>query len=309
MLAAVPFAARAAAAATIPIIDTHIHEFDRLKPGGTFYPREDDPAPGVSATPARYRGVIKSYGIVGAVIIEASPWLEENQWILDLAEKDPIIVGYVGFLYPADPAFAKNLERFHKNPIFRGIRYSNRENRPGLDIVPAIDNPAFVSDLKLLADAGLSLDMNMPADPGVLVRLTDKVPSLRLIVPHLPGARLPAEPAALDKYIAALRELAHRPHVYMKMSEVIKQVNGKAATDLTLYRERLDLLWSIFGEDRTLFGSDWPNSEHVGSFDDVMAIAPAYINSKGPAVAEKVFWRNSIAAYQWVHRDASQPRA
>jgi L-fucono-1,5-lactonase len=308
VLAALPFAAKGAQAAPIPIIDAHIHMFDRNKPGGSFYPRADDPVPGVSALPARYRGVIKPFGVVGAIVVEASPWLEENQWILDQAASDSIVVGYVGFLYPGTPEFGKNLARFHKNPIFRGIRYINRENRPGYDIAQALDNPQFVSDLKLLADAGLSLDMNLPADRSVPLRLTDKVPSLRLIIPHLPNVRMPEERSALDTLMARLKEMGSRPQIYMKLSEVIRRVDGKASTDSNLYRDTLDLLWGIFGENRVIFGSDWPNSEHVGSISDVMSVARTYIDSKGPTAAEKVYWRNSAAAYRWVRRDPSQPQ-
>ncbi len=90
MMAAVPFAAKAAQAATIPIIDAHIHLFDRTKPQGTFWPPKDDPVPGVSALPSRYREVIKPFGVVGAIAVEASPWLEENQWVLDQAAKDSV---------------------------------------------------------------------------------------------------------------------------------------------------------------------------------------------------------------------------
>lgn len=309
ILAAAPLAVQAARAQAIPIVDAHIHLFDRTKPGGTFWPPKDDPVPGTSALPARYREVVKPFGIVGAIAVEASPWLEENQWVMDQAAKDPIILGHVGFLYPGTPEFARNLERFHKNRLYLGIRYSNRENRDGFAIADAVDKQDFIADLKRLADAGLTLDIAMTLDPNVLVRLTDKVPSLRVIVPHLPNARMPEERAALDKYLASLRELGSRPRVYTKLSEVIKRVNGKVSTDLSLYRERLDLIWSIFGENRVMFGSDWPNSEHVGMISDVMSVAREYIASKGPAAAEKVYWRNSAAAYRWAKRDPSQLRA
>ena len=95
----------------------------------------------------------------------------------------------------------------------------------------------------------------------------------------------------------------------MKLSEVIKRVDGKASTDVNFYRARLDLLWDVFGENRVLFASDWPNSEHVGSIADVMSVAREYINNKGPAAAEKVYWRNSAAAYRWVRRNSTQPKA
>ena len=109
--------------------------------------------------------------------------------------------------------------------------------------------------------------------------------------------------------MAGLRELGKRSHVYIKLSEVIKRVDGKVPTDPNFYREWLDQLWNIFGENRVIFGSDWPNSEHVGQYSEVMTVAQAYVSGKGPAAVEKVFWRNSVAAYRWVKRAPTQPQA
>lgn len=292
----------------VPIVDSHIHLFDRNKPGGTFYPRPDDPAPGVSALPARYRQVIKESGIVGAIVVEASPWVEENQWILDQA-RDSIVLGYVGFIDPGLPDFGKHLDRFHKNRLLVGLRYSNRNQRQGGAIDQAIDDAGFAANLRRLADAGLSLDLGVAPHPRALLRVVDKVPTLRLVVPHLPAARFPEEPAALGEYMRDLRELAHRPHVFMKLTEVVHKVNGVTVTELSAYKDRLDQLWEIFGEDRVMFGSDWPNSEHVGSFDQVFSVARAYIATRGASIAEKVYWRNSALAYRWSPRDSTQPRA
>jgi L-fuconolactonase len=110
---------------SIPIIDTHIHLFDTKRSQGVPWPPKDDPILYKPALPARYIQITRLLGIVGAIEIEASPWLEDNQWVLDVAAKNPVIVGTVGDLEPGKPQFAKQLERFHKNPLFRGIRYGN----------------------------------------------------------------------------------------------------------------------------------------------------------------------------------------
>ncbi len=303
VLAAAPLAAKTAEAAPIPIIDTHVHLFDRRRPQGVPWPPQNDPIPGISALPPRYRELVEPHGVVGAIVEEASPWLEDNQWVLDQIESEPIFVGTVGFLDPGTPDFGRNLERFRQNRLYLGIRYRNTEGR---NIAEGIEKPAFISDLKLLADAGLSLDLT--AAPDVMLRVTDQVPSLRLIIPHLPG-QLPQEAAARDVYVAGVRELGERPQVYMKLSDVITRVNGQVVTDLAVYRPWLDQLWDTFGENRVIFGSDWPNSEHTGPFSDVMTVAQAYVTSKGPAAAEKVLWRNSAAAYRWIRRDPSQPQS
>jgi predicted TIM-barrel fold metal-dependent hydrolase len=106
---------------------------------------------------------------------------------------------------------------------------------------------------------------------------------------------------------ANLRELAKR-NVYAKISAVARRVNGSVITDPSAYKPRLDLLCDIFGEDRILFGSDWPNSTgNWVSFDIALSIVRDYFDAKGKAAAEKYFWRNSIAAYKWTKRIPNQP--
>ena len=34
------------------------------------------------------------------------------------------------------------------------------------------------------------------------------------------------------------------------------------------YKASLDRLWDLFGEDRIFFGSDWPNSDTLASYDE-----------------------------------------
>src|SRR4029077_2145339 len=129
--------------------------------------------------------MIAPFGVVGAIVVEASPRLEDNQWILDQAANAPIIVGLVGPIDPADPAFGENLERFPKNKLFLGIRQGQLEL--------GLDKPEYIANLKLLADADCSLDVDTPRQgmtaTQVLVKVLDKVPTLRLVMDHLPDVR------------------------------------------------------------------------------------------------------------------------
>ena len=291
-------------ASPVPIIDTHIHLFDPTRPQGAPYTGP----PGVPTEPAlppRYRRLAAPLGIVGAIKIEASPWVEDNLWVLEVAASDTIVAGVVGNLEPDKPDFGEMLGRYHKNPLFRGIRYGNLWGR---DLTKQVGNPAFVEGVKLLAQADLVLDT---ANPRVslleaVVRLTDRVPDLRVVLDHLPSLEPTAE--EMSRYEAALTELRQRPGVYVKLSAVIHRVNGRIATDLQPYRDRLDRLVGTFGEDRILFGSDWPNSDGVAPLDKVVAVVREYFSGKPRTVAEKYFWKNSIAAYKWIRRDSSQPQ-
>ena len=292
--------------AAIPMIDTHIHLFDPRRPQGVPWPEKSDTVLYQPALPDRYRKIAAPLGIVGAIEVEASPWLEDNQWVLDIAAKDTIIVGTVGDLEPGKPEFRRQLERFHRTPLFLGIRYGNLWNR---DLSAELSKPKFVEDLKALAEAGLELD-TANQDTALIaaaVRLTDLVPNLRVVIDHLPQFDPPSESAPRRAYEANLRELGKRKQVYLKVSEVLRRVDGRVPSDINFYRPRLDQLWEIFGQDRLMYGSDWPNSDLWAPYPQVLKIVRDYVSAKGPAAAEKIFWKNSVAAYRWVKRETAQP--
>ena len=304
----------ARAAAPMPVIDTHIHLYDPFRPGGTPWPRKDNKVLYQTSLPARYRPIAEPLGIVGAIEVECSPLLEDNQWVLDVAEKDDIMVGTVGRLVPGTPEFRPNLERFHKNPLYRGIRYGL-----GRQAGREFDRPEFVADLQALADADLVLDT---ANPSValladVVRASERVPNLRIVIDHLPQMVPPTETMERASYDASMKAFRDRPQIYVKVSEVLRNATATIPkgpddmihTDLEFYRPRLDEILDIFGIDRVLYGSDWPNGDQWLPVPVGFKIVQEYFMAKGPLAAEKYFWRNSIKCYKWVHRTASQPQA
>jgi predicted TIM-barrel fold metal-dependent hydrolase len=295
------------AAAPIPVIDTHIHLYDPFRPGGSPWPNKNNQVLFKTSLPARYRPIAEPLGIVGAIEVECSPLYEDNQWVLDVAEQDSIMVGTVGRLVPGTAEFKTGLNRFHKNPLWRGIRYGL-----GRQQGKELERPEFVADLKALADADLVLDT---ANPSVslladVVRVSDKVPNLRIVVDHLPQMVPPTEPAERASYDASMKAFRGRPQIYVKVSEVLRRLdNNSIPTDLAFYRPRLDEILDVFGIDRVLYGSDWPNGDQWLPVPVGFKIVQEYFTGKGREAAEKYFWRNSIKCYKWVKRTASQPRA
>ena len=53
--------------------------------------------------PDRYASIARPFGVVGAIVVEASPLASDNDWVLSLAANHPILVGMVGDLIPGTP--------------------------------------------------------------------------------------------------------------------------------------------------------------------------------------------------------------
>src|SRR6185312_12430130 len=134
------------------IIDTHIHLYDPRRKDGIPWPPSDDKVLYKPVLPPLFMSTAKPVGVAGTIVVEASPRVEDNQWVLDQIKGNPFFLGFVASLEAGKPEFRTNLERFHKNPLVRGIRIFDQAFLAGAG------NPAFIDDLKRLADADLSLD-------------------------------------------------------------------------------------------------------------------------------------------------------
>lgn len=285
------------AAATTPdvkAIDTHTHFYDPKRPQGVPWPSPNEKTLYRTVLPSEFVELSAKHGVVGTVVVEASPWLEDNQWILDLAKDNPIIVGFVGNLAAGTPEFAGHLKRFGANPLFRGIRLNSGAVAKGLG------QAAFEGDLKRLGDGGFSLDLLGGASmlPDA-VRVAKLAPNLGIVIDHLPFKDWDRNPAAM---LRGLNDVAACPNIHAKVSEVVRRMDGKVVEDAAFYRPGLDALWELFGPDRVIYGSNWPVSNLVAPYANVYQRVADYLRTKSRETAEKYFWRNSLAFYHWHSR-------
>lgn len=273
-------ATSALAEPSLRIIDTHTHFYDPQRPGGVPWPPKDDAVLYRTTMPDRYR--TEMGGLVsGTVVVEASPSIEDNQWLLDLAKRDRLIVGVVGRLNPGTPEFARDLQRFSRNRLFRGIRLG------GPIIAKGLGAPGFVSDFQRLSDRNLSLDAI--GDDSMfesLMQLTDRIPKLRIIINHLPFDRQ-----------SSLERLRSYPRIYAKVSGVLRRIDGRVPADTSFYRDRLDELWGVFGRDRVVYGSNWPVSDRLAPYPVVLQVVRSYFEAKGSEAARAYFSKNAEKAY------------
>jgi L-fuconolactonase len=283
------------------IIDTHTHFYDPPRPQGVPWPDKNDKVLYRKVMPRDYQALPQPRPVTGTVVVEASSWLEDNQWILDLAAQHPFIVGFVGNLPVGAGSFSEHLERFARNRLFRGIRVRSDQLKRGLG------EARFMSDLKLLPKSGLSLDIvGSPPMLADVSRLAREIPTLPLVIDHLAGVKIDGR-APDPEWQHGMRQAAKSTNVYCKVSGLVEgtgRSDGAAPRDVAFYRPALDVVWDAFGEDRCIYGSNWPVSELFADCATVQRIVLDYFQTKGQAALEKCFWKNSLAVYRWIQRTA-----
>jgi predicted TIM-barrel fold metal-dependent hydrolase len=245
--------------------------------------------------PKNYRALPVPRPVTGTVVVEASPWVEDNQWVLDLAAKEPFVVGVVGNLPVGTKDFAAHLKRFAAIKLFRGIRLRDRK----------LDDPAFLADLRLLNDYDLSLDLVNGGDILLFAeRLAKMLPDLRIIIDHLAGLKVDGNAPPAD-WVGKVQALVPRPNVYFKLSGLVEgtgRSDGSAPRDVEFYCPVLDAVHDILGPDRLVYASNWPVSELFAPLATVQGIIVDYFRSHGRQTEARVFAKNAEAVYRWTRR-------
>lgn len=297
--AAIDAAERSAPAGKRPIVETHIHFWQTTRPGGVPWPTAAEGPIFRDVLPPEYSAFAKSQGVVAAGVVEASGIVADNQWILDLVKPDPFYSFFVGNLEIGAATFAADLARFAGDPRFVGIRGYLTGPAEGITL-----SAAQLTSLRDLAERGMTLDIisRGTKNPKSQVQaLCTAVPNLRIIIDHLGGA---AGLAVDPTWEADIRRLASAcPNMTMKFSSFYDMyapgdVVFASPTDLASYKPHFDVLMSAFGQDRLIWGSNWPVIGLHGTFEAQIAIAEQYLAPFGTVARDKVMFKNALAFYR-----------
>jgi L-fuconolactonase len=215
--------------------------------------------------------------------------MEETCTLLEVAAATPFVAGVVGWVDLTSPDVAERLAELRARPdgcYLVGIRHQVHDEA---DADWLLRNDVR-RGLHALQDAGLAYDVlvrtrELPA----ALDMARAFPELRLVVDHI--AKPPIASGELEPWAGRLAALARLEHVSCKFSGLVTEADWARwrPEDLAPYAERV-VEW--FGEDRLLFGSDWPVCTLAASYDEVVAVAERAVGRSA-----KVFDENAARVY------------
>jgi L-fuconolactonase len=283
----------AAQTGDIALVDTHVHLWSLERPEGIYWIAKDDQVLRHNFLPRQHEPIAKANGVRAVVLVQAGQALADNQWCLDISRDNPrLYQGVVGNLSKAigTDEFQPLFSQLCRDPRYRGYRLSGRYQEQLTD--------AFFRDLNATAAAGRTIDILVEKYTlDDVAEIARRVPNLKIMLDHLGNVRLDGSPLKPD-WVAAFRRVAKHPNVSCKVSALFGRVAKQPAPqDLAFYRPVLELAWECFGEDRLVFGSDWPVTNTTDDYASVLKLTRAYFAPKGPEVSAKFLAKNAVRFY------------
>ena len=221
--------------------------------------------------------------IDGSVAVQARQSLDESRWLLKMADESSLIKGVVGWVDLRSEHVEDQLAEFSEHPEFVGVRHVVQDESD----INFMLLPEFIRGISKLKSYDLSYDILVfPKQLPAAIKLVKQFPDQSFVLDHI------AKPLIKDKEISTwdehIRELAQFSNLTCKVSGMITEANWTTwkTSDFTPY---LDVVFEAFGEDRLMYGSDWPVCKLAGSYRQVYDLTDNYLSQFSPLAKEKFF--------------------
>jgi L-fuconolactonase len=266
-------------------LDAHVH-FWRYDPAaygwidGALAPLRRDFLPDDLAP------LLPAAGVDGVVAVQARQDPDETAFLLDLADRHPLVRGVVGWLDLQADGVAAQAARFRGRALV-GVRHVVQDEPDDAFLL----RPAFVRGIAALEDLGLAYDLLIrPRQLPAAIELSGRFPRQRFVLDHL--AKPDIAHGGLAAWEPGLRRLADRPNVLAKLSGLVTEADWATWTPETL-RPYLDVAWDAFGPGRLMVGSDWPVCTVAGGYGRVVGAVGSYLEDRPPAERAAVLGDNA----------------
>ena len=241
--------------------------------------------------PADLAPHLAQHRIERTIVVQAAPTTEETDFLLELAKSNDSIAGVVGWLDLEAADFPAKLERYARRQKFLGIRPMLQD----LDDDRFILRGPVIENLKHLAKSGCTLDLLVFARhlPFALEAL-QAVPALRAVIDHC--AKPDLVTGELDAWRAGMSQLATHTSVACKLSGLVTEARpGAVAQDLA---PAVEHVYSEFGPERLMFGSDWPVCTLASDYSRVVDLLCESLGSRLSEPTEPmIFGENACRFY------------
>ncbi|MGN6741861.1 MAG: amidohydrolase family protein [Amnibacterium sp.] len=278
------------------IIDAHLHVWDRTRADyawlGPHLAPIDRTVAFDEVVPALDR-----HGVDGVVLVQAADEAGDTAALLELAAREPRVLGVVAWVPLERPAeAAPMLDDLLATGRVVGIRnLIHDRSDPDWALREAFDR-----GLGLLEERGVPFDF-VTRDAAALPRLLEvarRHPGLPLVLDHLGKPSFRRSSALRRAWDGWIREAGAVPTIAAKVSGLYADGTDPAAWRDDDVRAVTAAALDAFGSARLLYGGDWPVSLTAGGYDRVLHAMRTALADLPAEQREDVLWRTAARVYR-----------
>ncbi|MDP9351545.1 MAG: amidohydrolase family protein [Chloroflexota bacterium] len=279
-----------------PIVDAHLHLWDPDRFRMSWL--DGNPLLDQRYDLAEYREHSAGVGVEAMVYLQVEvepPYaLLEAQWAVKWAMEDPRIQGIVPW---APLEYGERAGTFLEallaiSPQIKGVRRIIQ----GESDVEFCLRPDFIRGVQMLPKYGLSFDICIyHYQLASTIEMVRRCPDTSFILDHIGKPNI--KERVLDPWREQIRELASFPNVYCKVSGLVTEAHHEDWTldDLAPYVAHV---MDAFGEDRVVFGGDWPVLLQAATYPHWVEALDALSAQLSPQARRKLWAENARRFYR-----------
>ena len=225
--------------------------------------------------------------VTGTICVQAHQSEDEALWLLEISKNSKLIKGVVCWVDLKNSNIGFSLDKYQTYDKFCGIRHVWHDEKNEDWIM----DPKVITGLKTLSERQINFDFLVrPNHLKYIFEVYEKLPKLNGVIDHI--AKPEIRENIFEPWAENISELSKIDSLNCKISGMVEEMNE--SQEISILKNYTDHVIESFGNDKVMYGSNWPVCLTKKSYSEVLEIAKSISNNLDP---EKFFYTNGKSFY------------
>ena len=225
--------------------------------------------------------------VTGTICVQAHQSEEEALWLLEIAKNSDLIKGVVCWVDLKNSNIGLFLDKYQMYEKFCGIRHVWHDEKNEDWIM----DPKVIEGLKTLSERQINFDFLVrPNHLKYIFEVYEKIPKLNGVIDHIAKPKIIEN--IFEPWAENISELSKIDSLNCKISGMVEEMNESQG--ISILKNYTDHVIESFGDDKVMYGSNWPVCLTKKSYSEVLEIAKTISNNLD---SEKFFYSNGKSFY------------
>jgi L-fuconolactonase len=277
------------------VIDTHVHFQDPSQFQYTWL-TPDRMGEARAKLPEAYERANEGINLEGYIFVEVavadSQCVMEAEWVEMMSEEFPLLLGIIA-----------------NAPVERGNRVEDVldslrtcSHVCGIRrLISAVNDPRecltsdYIDGVRSVGRFGWVFELGTKdiIDLAVVAELVAACPEVQFVLEHLGRPNLAA--GEMEPWLGDVARLAAFENVVCKVSRLLSGI-GPGWT-VERFRPYLESVMDLFGANRLMYGSDWPQHEEIGSVADQISVIDEIMAGASESEQDALYFKNALRVH------------